>query len=152
MSDDWITAHFRLSEFTRSEYAIRHGIDNTAPADVLARLVVLADGLERVRSILGVPVHIQSGYRSGLVNAGIGGHQNSQHCLGEAVDFIAPAYGPPVEICQAILDHEELVDFDQLINEGEWAHISFTTRYRPRGQVLTAHFGGGHVSYSEGLK
>lgn len=152
MTDDWVSDHFRLSEFTRSEYAIRHGIDNTPPADVLARLVVLADGLERVRAILGVPVYIQSGYRSGIVNAGIGGQRNSQHCLGEAVDFVAPAYGPPLDVCRAILDHEELLDFDQLINEGAWTHISFTTRGRQRGQVLTAHFAGGHVSYSEGLR
>jgi hypothetical protein len=150
--DDWITTHFRLSEFTRSEYAIRHGIDNNAPSDVLARLLVLADGIERVRGILGVPIHIQSGYRSGLINAAIGGQRNSQHCLGEAVDFIASDYGSPLDVCQAILDHEELIDFDQLINEGAWTHISFTTRSRPRGQVLTAHFAGGHVSYSEGLR
>lgn len=152
MSDDWVTAHFRLSEFTRSEYAIRHGIDNTPPTDVLPRLLVLADGLERVRAVLGVPIHIQSGYRSGLVNAGIGGSRNSQHCLGEAVDFIAPDYGPPVEVCQAILDHEDVVDFDQLIHEGAWVHVSFTTRGKPRRQVLTAHFAGGHVTYSEGLQ
>lgn len=151
MSDDWITSHFRLSEFTRSEYAIRHGLDNNPPANVFARLVVLADGLERVRTVLGVPIHIQSGYRSGLVNAGIGGHRDSQHCLGEAVDFVAPAYGSPLEVCQAILDHEDLVDFDQLIHEGEWVHISFTERRKQRRQVLTAHFAGGHVTYSGGL-
>lgn len=151
MSDDWITSHFRLSEFTRSEYAIRHGIDNTPPADVLTRLLVSADGLERVRVVLGVPIYIQGGYRSGTVNAGIGGARNSQHCLGEAVDFVAPTYGDPQAICQAIIDHEDWIDFDQLINEGNWVHISFTSHGKPRKQVLTAHFAGGHVSYTEGL-
>ena len=151
MSDDWITSHFRLSEFSRSEYATRHGIDNTPPADVLPRIMVLADGIERVRVVLGVPIYIQSGYRSGTVNAGIGGARNSQHCLGEAVDFVAPSYGSPRAICEAIVDHEEWIDFDQLINEGTWVHISFTSRSKPRKQVLTAHFAGGHVSYTEGL-
>ncbi len=152
MSDDWVTAHFRLSDFSRSEYATRHGLDNTPPADVLARILVSADGLERVRAVLGVPIYIQSGYRSGSVNAGIGGARNSQHCLGEAVDFIAPAYGDPHAICEAIIDHEDLIDFDQLIQEGAWVHVSFTTRSQPRRQVLTAHFDGGHVTYSEGLR
>jgi hypothetical protein len=144
-----LTAHFTLEELTRSDYATRHGIDNSPTADVLANLYVLADGLERVRSVLDHPVWVSSGYRCPKVNAGLGGARYSQHMQGLAAD-IHSTYGAPREVCEAILDAEDFIEFDQLIFEGDWTHISFAPG-KPRGQVLTAHFGGGGVSYSAGI-
>jgi zinc D-Ala-D-Ala carboxypeptidase len=147
---DQLTAHFSLSELTRSEYAIRHGIDNTPGPDVLASLLVLADGLERVRSILSMPMVIQSAYRSPKVNAGIGGARNSQHITGNAADFVVVGMDLR-EACQMIMDHEDLIQWDQLILEGEWIHVSFVNDRPARGDILTAHFGSGPATYSRGI-
>lgn len=60
---------------------------------------------------------------------------DSQHMFGEADDFIAPGFGSPLMVCQAIADSNFL--FDQLIYEGTWAHISFVADRKPRRSVLT---------------
>lgn len=151
MVDRNVTAAFRLSEFLRSETAVRRGLDNTPPAGVLANIVnVLGPGMQRVRDLLETPVHITSGYRSPEVNRAVGGAASSQHTLGLAADFVAPQFGSPRSIARFLAEHQALIRFDQLIFEGTWVHISFVDQ-RPRGQVLTAHFAQGGVSYSPGI-
>jgi zinc D-Ala-D-Ala carboxypeptidase len=135
-----LTEHFSLEELIRSEYAIRHGLSNMpAEPHVLKHLHLLAGGLERVRSVLGKPVVITSGYRSPEVNAGVGGSVTppSAHMDGLAADFLVPGMTPR-EVCLCLQDHPE-IGFDQLIYEGSWVHISFCLLV-PRGTVLTAIF------------
>ena len=145
----YLTAHFTLEELIESDYAVRHDIDNTPPADVLPSLEMLATELERVRNLLSVPVHVTSGYRSPKLNSAIGGAWNSQHVQGLAADIKAPLFGTPRDVANTILDHEDYIQFDQLILEGNWVHISFTER--PRGDVLTASFSGGRATYMHGI-
>jgi hypothetical protein len=142
-----LSAHFSLAEFTASETATRKGLDNTPEPEVIETLKLTAAGMEEVRALLGVPIIIHSGYRSPKVNSAIGGAVTSQHCKGEAVDFIAPQFGTPNDVCRAILD--STIAFDQLIDEKGWAHISFSDA--PRHSVLTAHFGNGKTTYTPGI-
>jgi len=142
-----LTPHFTLEELTHSELAIRRGIDNTPPADVLPRLVNLAQNLEQVRALLDAPIIVTSGYRSPAVNRAVGGSAVSAHCKGDAADFICPGFGPAVEVAKRIA-RSHLV-FDQVIYEGTWVHISFDRRLRRN--VLTAHFNGGPATYTEGI-
>jgi hypothetical protein len=144
-----LSNHFSLAEFTASETATRKGLDNTPESDVVEVMKTTAARMEEVRDILEAPIIISSGYRSPKVNSAIGGSATSQHCKGEAVDFIAPQYGTPNDICHAILD--STIVFDQLIEEGGdegWVHISFAEP--SRRSVLTAHFGG-KTTYTSGI-
>ncbi len=145
------TAHFTLDELTRSDYATRHGIDNTPPGFVLSNLRVLATRLERVRLVLGAPLFITSGFRSSELNRAIGGSRTSAHISGLAADFIAPEYGSPFAVARAIEANADEIDFDQLIYEGKWVHVGFTQLTQPRREVLTAIFEKGRVRYAEGL-
>lgn len=142
-----LSTHFTLAELTSSQTAVRRGIDNTPPEDVVKNLEHLALGLEGVRMLLGCPIIINSGYRSPELNRVVGGARDSQHKLGLAADFIAPGFGSPVQVARAIAASG--IKFDQLICEGTWVHISFTAT--PRRQVLTAKFKDGGVRYSPGL-
>lgn len=144
-----LTTHFTLDEMTDSPTAVRLGIDNSPSNQVLDKLYDTAAGMERVRSVLGVPIHVSSGYRCPKLNTAVHGAKNSQHTLGEAVDFTAPEFGTPLQVCRALLKDKDFVGFDQLIMEGTWVHISFSDA--TRGKVMTAHFNGGKVSYTEGL-
>jgi hypothetical protein len=148
-----LTEHFSLEEFYESDTALRLGIDNKPDAEVQSNLTVLSFGLERVRSILGSPMHISSGYRCPQLNKAIGGSSSSQHMQGLAADFTAPEFGSPLAICNEIVAHREYILYDQVINEGRWVHISFQAdpRFKPRGEVLTAHFSANGVRYSKGL-
>ena len=137
-----LSQHFSLDEFEVSETAARLGIDNHVPAHLMGDLMYTARALEVVRQALGkVPVVITSGYRSPALNAAVGGAKTSQHMAGQAVDFIVPGFGRPIEVCRKIL--EAGVVFDQLILEfssrsgtGGWTHISFVPS-GARHQVLT---------------
>jgi hypothetical protein len=142
-----LSEHFSLEEMTSSEVAIRKGIDNTPSAEVVANLTELAMALEKVRSLLGVPMHINSAYRSPKANAAVGGSSTSAHMTGQAADFVAPQCGTPQDIAQKIAASD--IAFDQLIYEGTWLH--FGIRGDMRRQVLTAHFEGGKATYTQGI-
>lgn len=151
MTDERLHQSFWLSEFLRSDTAVRKGIDNIPSATALANIRnVLAPGMQRVRDALRMPVLITSGYRSLALNQAVGGSASSQHVAGLACDFVAPDFGTPRSIARHLSQQAEALGFDQLIFEGTWVHISFVPD-NPRRQVLTAHFGGGMVTYTKGV-
>ena len=131
-----LTEHFSLEELTHSDTALAQGIDNTPPAVALGSLVEVAAGLERIRTKLGVPIRVTSGYRCPKLNDAIHGVHHSAHEEGYAADFTAAGFGNPKEIVQTLA--ESGLEFDQLIQEGTWVHVSFAPTMRK--QVLTAHF------------
>lgn len=150
MHDERLSPHFALSELVRSETAVRRGLSNMPPADVLRNMrAVLAPGLERVRAALGVPLQITSGYRSPIVNAAVGGAKTSQHLKGLAADFVAPQFGSPRAVARYLAEHMSEIRADQVIQEGQWVHVSFVAS-APRGEALTAHFSASGVTYSRG--
>jgi hypothetical protein len=142
-----LTGHFTLQELTFSSTAARLGINNTPGEEVVAHLRALAQGLERVRALLGHPMHIDSGYRCEALNAAVRGSKTSAHLHGYAADFVCPGYGTPLRIVQAVL--RSGIPFDQCIEEGTWVHISFDPRLR--SEVLTAHFGPDGTTYTRGI-
>lgn len=130
-----LSDHFTLEEFCRSETAARRGLPNVPPRELLPAMQNTAAGLERVRALVGAPIHITSGYRSVPVNFAIGGAVTSQHVKGEAADINAQGLSPR-ELARFIMAHAEAIRFDQLILEfDQWVHVSFT-RGAPRGEVL----------------
>jgi hypothetical protein len=144
-----LTEHFSLEELTRSDYAIRHSINNT-PTDVriIGNLQALSELMERIRKLLGAPISVSSGYRCPKVNTAIGGAKNSAHLTGMACDFNAVGYdskGAALKISPLVQEF----GIDQLIYEGSWVHVGLSDE--PRGQILTAVFGQGPVTYIKGI-
>jgi hypothetical protein len=145
-----LSDHFSLAEATVSETADRFGIDNSAPDILIPILQTVAVKLEKVRYVLGErSTHVNSWYRCPPLNNAVGSHPGSQHLLGEAVDFICPTFGTPLATCKRIIENKSLIDYDQLILEHSWVHISWALRTRkPRGQVLSLLE---HGNYANGL-
>ena len=141
-----LTEHFALSEFTVSETAARHGIDNTPTPAIIENLKLLAQLLENVRHFLGDrPLIITSGYRSPHLNAIVKGHMESAHVEGLAVDFICPGFGTPYQVCRAL--HNSQMAWDQLIHEfGAWTHFAIGGKWRR--ESLTICPGG---TWQEGI-
>lgn len=131
-----LSPNFLLSEFTFSSTASFEGIDNTPTEDVIERLKLTAVGMERIRSALGDrSIRITSGYRSPELNAHVKGVKTSQHVRGEACDFVCPSFGSPKQIVFALAEAVKELGIDQIIQEGNWVHVSFTPN--PRAMVLT---------------
>ena len=131
-----LSPNFSLSDLVRSETAEERGIDNTPPPEIVENLRRLAEGLEKVRALLGAPLEISSGYRCAALNEAVGGSSTSQHMQGLAVDFECPAFGSPLEIADAI--RRSGLGFDQCILEyGRWVHLSFSDA--PRRRLLTIY-------------
>lgn len=149
-----LSEHFSLGEFTFSQTAVRLGIANTAPDDIIPRLLTVARSMERVRKLLGDrPVRISSVYRSDTLNKAVGGSKTSAHCEGWAVDFTCDKFGSPRDVAEMLVDSD--IKFDQLILEfpeaNGWVHISFDPSRGLRRSVLTAKKVGKETVYERGL-
>ena len=129
---DQLTEHFSLAELTITEH---RDIDNTPPPEIVDKLVLVAQLLERIRTLSGRPIAVNSGYRSPAVNAAVGGTSNSQHMRGEAADI--RAIGMPVIDLALLIDANKVaLGVDQVILEfARWVHVS-TTR-TPRYVTMT---------------
>lgn len=131
-----LSEHFTFEELTFSEVADRLGWNNDPPDRIAENLKFLAGRLEEVRLLLKAPMRITSGYRSPVVNDAVGGSVTSQHRFGLAADFKCPSFGTPAEVVDAIMTSD--MQFDQLIDEYSWIHISFV-RNNPRRMVGVKH-------------
>lgn len=133
-----LTPNFSLEELTITQV---RDVDNTPPRDAAEHLKLVAAALEQVRTLLGHPIIVNSGYRSPEVNAKVGGVPQSAHMVGYAADFICPAFGTPLEICKRI-QADGSIRLDQCIEEGTWTHLSVDPRMR--GEFLTKNGRGGY--------
>lgn len=143
-----LSEHFTLAE---AQITNHREFDNIAPVTLIPNLMKTAAGMERVRACLeDKPITVSSWYRSREINAAVGSSKSSQHLKGEAVDFICPHYGGPLDVVRKLSDNKILIRFDQLILEHSWVHISFNSNpgVEQRGQVLTLLKGG---NYSQGI-
>ena len=144
-----LSKNFTLSELTRSNTALRLGIDNTPSKEHILKLRLLtAQLLQPLRDRLGV-LKVTSGYRSPELNA-VFGSKKSQHMLAEAVDlqYFKRGKMDNLMIYQNIIDGS--LEFDQMILEfGDssatsdplfpaWVHVSWKIKDNRR-QILVAY-------------
>jgi len=164
-----LTEHYSLDEVRRSDTALRLGIDNTPPAEVIANASVAAMGMEKIRAVLGCATFVSSWFRCEALEWVLCAKDYSAWCVrhamtadaeswaayfrlkghpqGWCIDFTAPNFGPPRAIVKQVKSSG--IKFDQLIEEGTWVHASFDPRMR--GEVLTATFRDGVPSYTTGV-
>lgn len=147
-----LSEHFSLAEMTHTSQPFPN-VPNaleTANLRTLCRAV-----LEPIRAHFQLPVHINSGFRSELVNEAVGSKFTSQHRKGEAVDIEIPGISN-YELAKWI---RESLAFDQLILENYtpgqpssgWVHVSYRAG-RLRKSVLTMVIRSHGASYLPGLQ
>ena len=145
-----LTRNFTLSELTKSDTAIRKGINNNPNAEQIEKLRGLCENiLQPVRDHFG-RVKVTSGFRSVDLCLAIVRSERSQHARAEAADFEWIG-----------VDNAELADwihknltYDQLILEfytpGEpnsgWIHCSWIEG-TPRASYLHAYRSAGKTKY-----
>lgn len=136
-----LTKHFTLAELTASNKAKQLGIDNTPPPEIVPRLVMVAEMLERIRSTLNCPVVVTSGYRCEQLNMAVGGSSTSDHPRGHAADIVSPRYGTATEVAKALAPLVSVLGVGQLILEGvkgkQWVHVSTRVPEKSVNRVIT---------------
>ena len=150
-----LSKNFALKELTKSQTAIRMGIQNAPNTEQLINLTVLAQQvLQPCRDKFGT-ISINSGLRVLELNRAIGSGDKSQHTKGEASDFEAFSVSNR-EMAKWIKDN---LDFDQLILEypgpdprDGWVHCSYKRDGSNRKQILTAVKEGKKTIYKKGLQ
>lgn len=138
---DQLTQHFTLLELTRSSKAAELAIDNTPPPELVPRLILVAEMLERIRTTLGCAVVVTSGYRCEKLNLAVGGATTSDHPQGHAADIVSPRYGTATEVARALAPLVSVLGIGQLILEGvhgrQWVHVSTHTPEKAVNRVIT---------------
>ena len=122
--------NFSMSELIHSDMAVKHNINNMPDINSLdCMLDLIVYVLQPLRDMIKKPMIISSGYRNALVNHLVGGAVDSygnpisQHCKGQAADFIIK--GMTVKQIIEFIKKSN-IEYDQLINEyDKWVHISF---------------------------
>lgn len=119
-----LSPHFSLQELSFSQKALRLGIDNTPNNEQVTNLARLcAMLLEPARAILGIPLHVDSGFRSPAVNADVGGDLHSAHMDGRAADVIP--IGMPILQAFDLLHRNNSLPYDRMIFECQaWIHLA----------------------------
>jgi len=149
-----LSANFTLKELTKSDTAMRLGLDNTPDDDALENLKTLCEKvLQPVRDNFG-RVTVNSGYRSPESNAAVGGSKTSDHCKGMAADIEVDGVSNP-DLAQWIMDN---LEYTQLILEfytqgqpnSGWVHVSYDPN-NLKNQELTAVKVAGKTQYLNGL-
>jgi putative chitinase len=124
-----LSEHFTLEEATFSQTAVDKHIPNQPDERQLENMKKAAEGMEKVRALLGKPIHVNSWLRLPAVNVAVGGSEKSSHMDGWAIDFRCDGFGDPLAIAKAIAASD--IKFDQMIHEfARWVHISFAPEMR----------------------
>lgn len=155
-----LSDNFTLHEFCRSETAVRRGIPNNLPVDLLSNAKATAQMLQRIRTYLSklagreIPMRITSGYRCITLNRSLGSSDTSDHVQALAADWEAPAFGSPTDICEALAPMVGALQIGQLINEypdrDGWVHTSVRLPNKLINRVITITARGTSVGILRG--
>jgi len=147
-----ISKYISYAEATKSNTAIKYGIDNKPNEHQLKAMKMVASNVfDKVREHFGVPIYVSSFFRSKLLNTKIGGSKSSDHIDGEAIDIDADVFGGVTN--KEIFDYiKENLEFDKLIWEfgdddnPSWVHVSYVSGNN-RKIVMKATKINGRTSY-----
>jgi len=125
-----LSENFTLDELTKSQEAIRLGIENEPNDEQVGNLILLCKNiLQPIRNHFKMPVSVSSGFRSVALCKAIGSSAKSQHTKGQAADFeIFGVHNK--EVSDWIVKN---LDYDQCILEfwnpndpnSGWVHCSY---------------------------
>lgn len=144
-----LSPHFLLEEFSLSDTATRHGIDNHVPHDLIPNLERLCrEILEPVRKRFG-HVRVTSGYRCIPLNRLLKSKDTSAHVLGLAADVVILGGSRPLTVCDWVIN--EGLPVQQAINEyGRWSHLSIAPEGKePKREALTIDSAGTRAGLHE---
>ena len=122
--------YFKFAEFLKSTTADRRGIQNfPTTTSVIENLITLGDNvLDPLRSAMGFPIIISSGFRCPELNEAVGGAKNSYHLQGRAADIDCGNMAKNKKVYDFLYCHkcEGTMPIKELLWEGggKWVHVA----------------------------
>lgn len=131
MQGNRISPNFTFAEFTKSNTATSHHINNAITEwDVRDNIISLVQNiLQPARDAWEEPMFINSGYRCKELNELVGGVESSQHRKGQAADV---GVSDPYEFAKLVKKMN--LPYDQMIIYPTFVHLSYNGENR--GQLL----------------
>lgn len=112
--------------FYKYEFDSKDGSE--MPSLVLENVRLLATELQKLRDFVGLPIKVNSGYRSPSHNDSVGGVSNSKHLIGIAADIVIIGFTP--EQTKGVI--EKLISSGVLVEGGVGIYDTFV-HYDTRG-------------------
>ncbi len=143
-----LSKHLSLAEFIHSNTALKLGIDNTLPKDLINNAHRVAELFEVVRTIVDRPCRINSGYRNATLNSLVGGSKTSNHMMGCACDIRMKDDPHQSRLEQEhiknhFIMHRDGIEFDQLIlywkNGQRFVHIGVSPDPNIKGRKMIGY-------------
>ena len=112
-----LTKNFNLSEFDCKD-------GTEMPSELLANVLELAENLQVLRDFVGVPIKINSSYRSLSHNANVGGSKSSQHLFAKAADIVIESKSPEqvANIIKALISEGKMKQGGNLESYNTFTH------------------------------
>ena len=122
-----LSPHFKLGEFTKSNYPEVYNIPSHVAIENMRRVCVWLEALRQAQG----PIVINSGYRSPQLNKRVGGVSTSNHLTGCAVDIRCSGIEQAIEYAAILIGYarETQQDYDELFIEKNkygryWVHFA----------------------------
>lgn len=138
LDEEKLSENFSLAEFVKTATGLDN-IPNAEETENLRQLVI--NILQPLRTAIGKPVIVTSGFRSALVNQMVGGAGNSQHTKGQAADIQVEGMtnGDIITMIRTLkLKYDQVIDETNGIKK--WVHVSYSGNGN-RGNWLTYNNG-----------
>lgn len=135
-----LTMHFTLEEMIHSDYAEKHDISNSPSQIIIDNLMMLCVLiLEPLRSALGKPIKINSGFRCKQLNCAVGGVPDSHHLQGLAADIDFKDEKTLKQMLQILKGNTHLdLALVERSKSSKWLHVQLPLKGRPPRRRITS--------------
>ena len=115
--------YFTIKEMTKSQTAKLYNINNTPTEEVIKNLKKVMYILDIVRTHIGKPILVNSGYRCKRLNEMVGGVQESMHTKGLAADFRTGKKEDINIMFEFLKENQKKFKIKELINYKTFIHM-----------------------------
>ena len=122
-----LSEHFTFDELTITSHSALQKSNRISAEGYTKQLKYTAGALEEIRTVLGVPMILTSGFRMPILNKAVGGSATSKHTQGLCADFQPVGMTVKEAFEKIVANKDKLLLVRKAIIEGvkgkQWIHV-----------------------------